>query len=86
MVYQAGYFLAGPDIEPVVRYEVYDQDSNSDDKQEETTTLGANWYGMGHSFKVGVNWVHTEYDTNASGHLANDDKKDVYQVQAQLYF
>ncbi len=83
---QAGYFIVGPNIEPVIRYEVYDQDSNSDDKQEKTTTLGANWYEMGHSFKVGVNWAHTEYDTNASGYLASDDKKDVYQVQAQLCF
>lgn len=83
---QAGYFLDGPDIEPVIRYEVYDQDSNKDDKQEKTTTLGVNWYGKGHSFKVGLNWAHTAYDASASGVLANDDKKDVYQVQAQMYF
>jgi len=83
---QAGYFIDGPDIEPVVRYEVYDQDSNSDDKKEKTTTLGVNWYGKGHSFKVGLNWAHTEYDPSASGRLSNADTKDVYQVQAQLYF
>lgn len=83
---QAGYFIDGPNIEPVVRYEVYDQDSNSDDKQWKTTTLGVNWYGKGHSFKVGANWAHTKYDPNASGWLTNADSKDVYQVQAQLYF
>ena len=83
---QAGYFVDGPNIEPVVRYEIFDQDSNSDDKEEKTTTLGVNWYGKGHSFKVGMNWAHTEYDKNASGYLSDDDKKDVYQVQAQLYF
>lgn len=83
---QAGYFVQGPNIEPVVRYEIYDQDSNSDDKQEKTTTLGVNWYGKGHSFKVGMNWAHTEYDKNASGYLSDDDIKDAYQVQAQLYF
>ena len=83
---QAGYFIAGPNIEPVVRYEVYDQNSNSDDKQEKTTTLGVNWYAKGHSFKVGLNWAHTEFDQNASGALAADDKKDMYQAQAQLYF
>ena len=70
----------------MVRYEIFDQDSNSDDKEEKTTTLGVNWYGKGHSFKVGMNWAHTEYDKNASGYLSDDDKKDVYQVQAQLYF
>ena len=83
---QAGYFIDGPNIEPVLRYEVYDQDSNSDDKQEKTTTLGVNWYAKGHSFKVGLNWAHTEFDQNASGALAADDKKDMYQAQAQLYF
>lgn len=83
---QAGYFIDGPNIEPVVRYEVYDQDSNSDDKQEKTTTLGVNWYAKGHSFKVGLNWAHTEFDQNASGALTADDKKDMYQAQAQLYF
>src|SRR3990172_4811033 len=83
---QAGYFIDGPNIEPVIRYEVYDQDSNSDDKQEKTTTLGVNWYAKSHSFKVGLNWAHTEFDQNASGALAADDKKDMYQAQAQLYF
>lgn len=83
---QAGYFIDGPNVEPVVRYEVYDQDSNSDNKQEKTTTLGVNWYAKGHSFKVGLNWAHTEFDQNASGALAADDKKDMYQAQAQLYF
>lgn len=81
---QAGYFIDGSDIEPVVRYEVYDQDSNSDDKQEKTTTVGVNWYGKGHSFKVGLNWAHTEYDKSVDDFV--EDKKDVYQVQAQLYF
>ncbi|MBI5827593.1 MAG: hypothetical protein HZB22_07700 [Deltaproteobacteria bacterium] len=83
---QGGYFIDGLNIEPVARYEVYDQDSNSSDKTEKDTTLGVNWYGKGHSFKVGLNWVHTKYDINASGKLANDDKKDVYQIQAQMYF
>jgi len=83
---QAGYFISGLNAEPVARYEVYDQDSNSSDKKETTTTIGANWYGKGHSFKIGLNWARTEYEKNASGWLANDDTKDVYQVQAQLYF
>jgi len=36
--------------------------------------------------KVGANWVHHEYDDSATGKLANDDSKDIYQVQAQIYF
>lgn len=83
---QAGYFIDGLNIEPVARYEVYDQDSNSSEKKEQDTTVGINWYGKGHSFKVGANWVHTKYETNASGKLADDDKKDIYQLQAQMYF
>lgn len=83
---QAGYFIDGPNIEPVARYEVYDQDSEAADKDEKITTVGVNWYGKGHSFKVGANWVHHKFDANASGKLTDADSKDIYQVQAQLYF
>lgn len=83
---QIGYFIDGPNIEPAVRYEVYDQDSNSSDKKETTATVGVNWYLKGHSLKLGLNWASTEYEKSASGWFANDNTKDIYQVQAQLYF
>jgi len=83
---QAGYLIPDMNIEPVARYEVYDQDSNSDDKQEKTTTIGVNWYLKGHSMKIGLNRASTKYDNSASGWLANADTKDTYQLQAQLYF
>jgi len=83
---QAGYFIDGPMIEPVIRYEVYDQDSNSSNKKETDTTIGVNWYLKGHSLKWGLNWVHSEYEKSNSNWLANSDKKDVYQLQAQIYF
>ncbi|MBI5643705.1 MAG: hypothetical protein HY954_09565 [Deltaproteobacteria bacterium] len=83
---QAGYFIDGLNIEPAVRYEVYDQNSNRDEMTETDTTAGVNWYAKGHSLKLGANWVHAEYDANASGRLTNDDKKDTYQIQAQMYF
>ena len=83
---QAGYFINGYNIEPALRYEEFDQDSEKDDMKEKTTTIGANWYGKGHSFKVAFNWARTKYEESASGYLADDDKKDVFQVQAQLYF
>ncbi|MBI4745286.1 MAG: hypothetical protein HY786_01765 [Deltaproteobacteria bacterium] len=86
---QAGYFIPGINIEPVVRYEIYNHNSNAaagaDDTEEKDTTIGVNWYGKGHSFKIGANWINSAYGKNA-GALANADKKDVYQVQAQLYF
>ncbi|HBG46784.1 MAG TPA: hypothetical protein DDW94_07315 [Deltaproteobacteria bacterium] len=83
---QAGYFIEGLNIEPVARYEVYDQDSEASDKKEKSTTLGVNWYGKGHSLKLQADWVHTEYEPNATGKLANADSKDVVQLQGQLYF
>ncbi|MBI1912034.1 MAG: hypothetical protein HYS21_08525 [Deltaproteobacteria bacterium] len=83
---QAGYFIDGLNLEPVARYEVYDQNSKSNDKKEKDTTIGVNWYGKGHSFKIGANWVHTKYENSATGKLTDDDKKDIYQVQAQMYF
>lgn len=83
---QAGYFVSGLNIEPAVRYEVFDQDSSSSDKKEKTTSAGLNWYLKGHSLKVQANWVHTKYEANASGRLANDDTKDTFQLQGQMYF
>lgn len=82
---QAGYFIAGTGIEPVARYEVYDKDSNKSNMKQTNTTIGANWYGQGHSFKIGANWVHTSFEANAK-EVANNDSKDIYQIQAQMYF
>lgn len=91
---QAGYFIPGINIEPVARYEVYDHDSNAvstaDDTEEKVRTVGVNWYGKGHSFKIGANWVHSEYGDDAKSDVSvkgvDEDSRDVYQVQAQLYF
>ena len=84
---QAGYIIPGINVEPVARYEVYDQDSNKDNKQEKTTTVGVNWYLKGHSMKIGLNRVSTKYDSSASGtDVIANATKDTYQLQAQLYF
>lgn len=82
---QAGYFIAGANIEPVARYEVYDKDSNKADMKQTNTIIGANWYGQGHSFKLGVNWVHSAFEKSAQ-EVTNKDSKDIYQIQAQMYF
>jgi phosphate-selective porin len=83
---QAGYLMDGINLEPVVRYEQYDQDANATEKTEEVWTVGANWYAKGHSLKISANWGHSEFDRQASGWLAADDTKDIFQLQAQLYF
>jgi phosphate-selective porin len=49
-------------------------------------TLGANWYAKGHTLKIGANWAHTSFERAAIGRLARDNKKDVFQLQIQLYF
>jgi phosphate-selective porin OprO/OprP len=83
---QAGYFIPGVNVEPAVRYEVYEQDSNKTDTEQRTVTAGVNWYLKGHSVKLNANYAMTEFDKNAKGFLANDDKQNVFQVQGQLYF
>jgi hypothetical protein len=88
---QAGYFIntvkgIGINLEPVARYEEYNQDSNVSDKKEKVWTLGANWYAKGHTLKIGANWAHTSFERAATGRLARDNKKDVFQLQIQLYF
>lgn len=83
---QGGYFIDGLNIEPAARYEVFDKNTKAADMKERTLTLGANWYGKGHSLKVQANWAHTRFESNASGGLDNDKSRDILQVQGQLYF
>ena len=83
---QVGYFLPNLNVEPAVRYEIYEQDSNKTDTEQKTLTAGINWYLKGHSVKLSANYVMTEFEKNAKGFLANDDKQNVFQLQGQLYF
>ncbi|MBZ0220960.1 MAG: OprO/OprP family phosphate-selective porin [Candidatus Methylomirabilis sp.] len=83
---QGGYFIEGLNIEPAARYEVFDENAKAADMKERTLTLGANWYGKGHSLKVQANWAHTRFESNASGALPNDKSRDILQIQGQLYF
>jgi len=83
---QAGYFIPGVNVEPAVRYEVYEQDSNKTDTEQRTVTVGVNWYLKGHSVKLSANYAMTEFDKNAKGFLANVDKQNDFQMQGQLYF
>lgn len=82
---QLGYFIPGINIEPAVRYEEYDHNSNASGRKDKITTAGFNYYLKGHSMKLGVNWVNTKL---GSGNFAagGDDTRDVLQVQTQLYF
>lgn len=83
---QAGYFIKGINLEPAVRYEEYDQDSNANEKKEKVWTVGGNWYAKGHSLKISANWARTKLERQASGCLTGDDRKDIFQLQAQFYF
>jgi len=83
---QLGYFIRGINLEPAARYEEYDQDSNANEKKEKVWTVGVNWYAKGHSLKISASWAHTKLDRQAGGWLTGDDKKDIFQVQAQFYF
>jgi len=85
---QAGYLIQALNlnIEPAARYEIYNQNGNKSDMRERIITAGLNWYLKGHSMKIGANWINTHYEKNAKGHLSNEDKKDIFLVQTQLYF
>lgn len=83
---QMGYFIDGINVEPAARYEIYDQDSSSDNKKETDITIGLNWYLKGHNLKVGLNRVQSKYQDGNSNWLDDSDKKIVYQLQGQMYF
>lgn len=84
---QLGYLIPGTNIEPVARYESYDRNSNSTtDREDKITTVGFNWYAKGHSMKMGVNWVHTEFGPGNVSGTNPSTERNVYQVQTQVYF
>jgi len=83
---QAGYFIPHINIEPAIRYEIYDEDTNKDNKKEKVTTLGFNWYIRKHNLKIGINWLHGGYGDKSEKRLSRDKARDVYQIQGQVYF
>ena len=82
---QGGYLIPGSTLEVVGRYELNDLRDTQGGYDNEIRTVGLNWYGKGHSYKIGTNWVHTMFD-KSSFELAAENEKDVFQVQAQYYF
>lgn len=82
---QAGLFAPRGNAEVVARYEIFDENENSPSNETETRTVGVNWYGKGHSYKVGFNWVHSQFDSNVR-EVGLEDEKNVFQTQAQFYF
>ncbi len=84
---QVGYLIPGVNIEPVARFEVYDRNKNAATDREDTyTTLGFNWYFKGHSMKLGVNWVQSEFGPGNLTGTRPATERDVYQIQSQIYF
>jgi len=85
MYVQVGYFIPGVNIEPAVRYEEYDHNSNAANRKDKITTAGFNYYLKGHSAKLGLNYVSSKL---GSGNFTagGDDTRDVIQLQTQLYF
>jgi hypothetical protein len=45
-----------------------------------------NGYAKKHRLKISANWAYTKFERQASGRLPEDSKKDILQIQAQLYF
>ncbi|MEK6545320.1 MAG: porin [Nitrospinota bacterium] len=83
---QAGYYISGTALEPAIRYEYYNKDSNKTDDNQTTSTIGFNWYPKGHSFKVSANYVVTTFGKGNSSKLAEDDNLSSIQIQSQIYF
>lgn len=82
---QAGYFIPGLNLEPVIRYEDYNLNGEIGNAHRKYTTIGANWYAQGHSMKFGVNLVQVKFDDNARI-AANDGDAKVLQLQSQFYY
>ncbi len=82
---QAGYFISGIAIEPAIRYEYYNKDSEKTDDDQTTIAIGFNWYLKGHSFKIAANYVATTFGNGNSDKLAGDDNLTSFQIQSQFH-
>ncbi len=87
---QAGFLVPGKilfgQLEPVARYEVYDQDkANKTKTKEKTFAMGFNYYFSKHNIKMGYNFVQTKYEQDVRP-AANDGTRKVHEVQFQFEF
>lgn len=90
---QAGYLLPWTLLrgrfEPALRYELFDHDrienQGASGSKERTISIGANHYLLKHSVKWAYNFVHTRFDPGVA-EAANSRRRDIHQLQLQLYF
>jgi phosphate-selective porin OprO/OprP len=81
---QGGYLFSHMQIEPTIRYELFDSNQKAEKASASILTLGMNKYFKGHNLKLGINWEHTVYDDNFSMLRPVDrDRKDVVRVSLQ---
>ncbi|MBU4372844.1 MAG: OprO/OprP family phosphate-selective porin [Euryarchaeota archaeon] len=87
---QLGFLIPGKALngqfEPVVKYDVYDYDTaGKTETKEKTFAIGFNHYLSKHNVKWGYNFVQTKYDKDVRV-AANDDTRNLHQIQMQLQF
>ncbi|MFT5086915.1 MAG: phosphate-selective porin [Candidatus Latescibacterota bacterium] len=82
---QGGYFFINRRIEPAFRFDLIDENADTDDDQTKIFTGGINWYIEGHALKVQANIFHHIFDTNAR-EVSGESSKTGLLIQNQIYF
>lgn len=82
---QGGYLIQPQMIEPVLRYEFFNENTNVPNSTAKTITLGVNKYINGNNLKFGLNLEHSNFGDNFNIQRPNGrSTKDV--IRATLQF
>ncbi len=81
---QGGWFFKTINVEPVLRYEIFEENKNLADATTTVLTPGVNWYVSGHDLKVAFNWSRYLYSADSAGGYGSSLNRNVFELGVQL--
>ena len=81
---QGGWFCKTINVEPVLRYEIFEENKNLPDSTTIVITPGVNWYVSGHDLKFSFNWSRYLYSPDSAGGYGSSLSRNVFELGVQL--
>jgi phosphate-selective porin len=83
---QLAWFVAGPSLEPAIRYDAYNEDAAEPGAYQRALSLGVNWYPRRDGVKLALDLVRSELGPRSHDRLAQARHRDVVQLGADVSF